>query len=77
MVQGLHESRHRSEKAFHALPCNEPDIHQELPEPKLAPQGWVSNKLPTDRYIDGIDQKSWLLTDEDYGHESNREAFFY
>ncbi|MFN8593256.1 MAG: arylsulfatase [Thermomicrobiales bacterium] len=34
-------------------------------------------RLPTDRYIDGIDQTSWLLTDDDDRQESNREAIFY
>lgn len=33
--------------------------------------------LPTDRYIDGIDQTSWLLTDGDDQQESNREAVYY
>jgi arylsulfatase len=33
--------------------------------------------LPTDRYIDGIDQTSWLLTDDDDQQESNREAVYY
>jgi len=33
--------------------------------------------LPTDRYIDGIDQTSWLLAEGDDGQESNREAVYY
>ena len=33
--------------------------------------------LPTDRYIDGIDQTSWLLAEGDDKQESNREAVFY
>ncbi|MEN8206987.1 MAG: arylsulfatase [Pseudomonadota bacterium] len=43
----------------------------------LARLGGVENKIPSDRYIDGIDQTSWLLTDQDDGQESNREAVFY
>jgi len=43
----------------------------------LARLGGASDKMPTDRYIDGIDQTSWLLTDKDDGQESNREAVFY
>ncbi len=37
----------------------------------------VSEAIPSDRYIDGIDQTSWLLTADDDGQESNREAIFY
>lgn len=33
--------------------------------------------LPTDRYIDGIDQTSWFLADGDDHQESNREAVYY
>lgn len=33
--------------------------------------------LPTDRYIDGIDQTSWLLAAGDDSQESNREAVYY
>lgn len=32
--------------------------------------------LPTDRYIDGIDQTSWLLAEGDDRQESNREAVY-
>jgi arylsulfatase A-like enzyme len=32
--------------------------------------------LPTDRYIDGIDQTSWLLAEGDDRQESNREAIY-
>lgn len=31
----------------------------------------------SDRYIDGIDQTSWFLTEEDDEQTSNREAVFY
>lgn len=31
----------------------------------------------SDRYIDGVDQTSWLLIQEDDEQESNREAIFY
>ena len=34
-------------------------------------------QLPTDRYIDGIDQTSWLLAEGDDAQESNREAIYY
>jgi arylsulfatase len=34
-------------------------------------------RLPSDRYIDGIDQTSWLLTADDDQQESNREAVYY
>jgi arylsulfatase len=37
----------------------------------------ASGKLPNDRYIDGIDQTSFLLTDGDDAQQSNREAVFY
>ncbi len=43
----------------------------------LARLGGADKKIPSDRYIDGIDQTSWLLTDKDESHESNREAVFY
>jgi arylsulfatase len=43
----------------------------------LARLGGASDKIPTDRYIDGIDQTSWLLTEQEDGQESNREAIFY
>lgn len=43
----------------------------------MARLGGVDDKIPTDRYIDGIDQTSWLLTEMDDGQESNREAVFY
>jgi len=43
----------------------------------LARLGGVSNKIPSDRYIDGIDQTSWILTDNDDNQESNREAVYY
>lgn len=43
----------------------------------LARLGGVSENMPTDRYIDGIDQTSWLLTDKYDGQVSNREAIFY
>jgi len=33
--------------------------------------------LPTDRFIDGIDQVSWLLAEGDDKQESNREAVYY
>jgi arylsulfatase A-like enzyme len=33
--------------------------------------------LPSDRYIDGIDQTSWLLAEGDDKQESNREAVYY
>jgi arylsulfatase len=33
--------------------------------------------LPADRYIDGIDQTSWLLSEGDDAQESNREAVYY
>ena len=37
----------------------------------------AEDDIPSDRYIDGIDQTSWLLTDDDDKQESNREAVFY
>jgi len=39
--------------------------------------GGAGDTLPTDRYIDGLDQTSWLLTDQDDHQESNREAVYY
>lgn len=33
--------------------------------------------IPSDRYIDGIEQTSWLLTNGDDRQTSNREAIFY
>ena len=39
--------------------------------------GGAQRSLPSDRYVDGIDQTAWLLTDQDDGQESNREAVFY
>ena len=43
----------------------------------MARLGGALDRLPDDRYIDGIDQTSWLLTAEDDKQESNREAIFY
>jgi len=39
--------------------------------------GGTSASIPADRYVDGLDQTSWLLTDQDDAQESNREAVFY
>lgn len=39
--------------------------------------GGAQASLPKDRYVDGIDQSGWLLTDQDDGQESNREAVFF
>ena len=39
--------------------------------------GGAQGSLPSDRYVDGIDQTAWLLTDQDDAQESNREAVFY
>jgi arylsulfatase len=35
------------------------------------------DRIPNDRYIDGIDQTSWFLTSQDDKQTSNREAVFY
>lgn len=43
----------------------------------MAAIGGTSAGIPSDRYIDGIDQTSWLLTSENDGQESNREAVYY
>ena len=39
--------------------------------------GGAQASLPADRYVDGIDQTAWLLTDQADAQESNREAVFY
>ena len=39
--------------------------------------GGAQASLPTDRYVDGVDQTAWLLTEQEDGQESNREAVFY
>lgn len=37
----------------------------------------IEDKIPNDRYIDGVDQTSFLLTSEDDNHVSNREVVYF
>ncbi|MBL9149842.1 MAG: sulfatase-like hydrolase/transferase [Phycisphaerae bacterium] len=39
--------------------------------------GGAGESIPRDRYVDGIDQTSWLLTDQDDNQESSRETVFH